>query len=175
MARSKKDEGATQTQTSEEVLQLRKELAELREQIKSQKPEPFEQIRQAAIRGQSDNAQVKIRHFTDHKKVALYHTNGFHIGKKIGPLHPGLLEFTFAGFKAKGIILSTIKPTEEEIAEYKQTEEYKKAAARIKELKPSRGMVQTSTDVKKLAEAMSKLAGIPAEEVIQLKKEPVGV
>jgi hypothetical protein len=165
----RKIEGGEQPQTSEEVLELRKRLAVLEEQVKAQKAEPFEEIRKASVAALGNNQQITVKHFTDHKKVALYHTNGYHIGKKIGPLHPGLLEYTFTVFKRSGVILSVKCPTAEEIAEYKKGAEYKAAAARMAELKPNRGKPETGTDIKRLADAMSTLAGIAPADLIQIK------
>jgi hypothetical protein len=173
MAKQKRDEGAILTLTSEEILEMRKELADLKEQVKSRKAEPFEEIRKASVEGMANNAQITVRHFTDHKKVSLYHTNGFHIGKKIGPLHPGLLTQTFEMFKKKGVILSVTCPTPGEIEEYKQSDEYKAIAAKQKILKSHRDRPETSADVKRLADAMSKIAGMPADEIMRLKPQPV--
>ena len=148
---------------------MRKEIAELRAQVKAQKIEPFEEIRRASVKGMANNSQISIRHFSDHKKVSLYHTNGYLIGKKVGPLHPGLLQYTFEKFKNAGIVLSVNCPTPEEIAEYKQTDEYKALAARQKVLKPHRDRPETQADIRKLAEAMTKLANLP-----QVETKPTG-
>lgn len=173
MGRPKKVEETQSIGISLEELQaLRNKVAELeaRVQVKS---DPFEEIRKAKLKGSKGSDQISVRHFTDHKKVSLYHTNGYHIGKKVGPLHPGLLEQTFEEFKAKGIILSVNSPTPEEVSIYKNSAEYKKLEARQRELKPSRYRGETKDDVKRIAEAMTKIAGIQGSEVTIRPQEQV--
>jgi hypothetical protein len=175
MVKRIKNEGEIPTLTSEEVALMRREIAELKAKVQSQKSEPYEEIRKASVKNQNNNSQISIRHFTDHKKVALYHTNGFHIGKKIGPLHPGLLEYTFAMFKNKGIILSTTCPSESEIEEYKNTVEYKAILKRQKEIKPFRYKPETPDETQKIIAQFARVIGMPVNEAVQLKPEPASV
>lgn len=171
MGRPKKIEGEIQTLTSEEVALMRKEISELREQVKSQRPEPFEEIRKASIKNQTGGQQITLKHFTDHRKVSLYHTNGFHIGKKIGPLHPGLLEQTFVNFKNKGIVLSVTCPTATEIEEYKKTDEYKQFAHSQNNNKLHRNKKISNTETEKVIAGFAKLIGVKPEEAIQLRPQ----
>jgi hypothetical protein len=156
---------------SGELEALRLKNAELEAKLLSQKPEPFEQIRQASIKNQKGGEQISIRHFTDHKKVSLYHTNGFHIGKKIGPLHPGLLEQTFASHKNKGVVLSTICPSASEIEAYKKTDEYKAIVLKQGEMKPHRNKKASSSETEKTIAAFANLIGVKPSEAIQLKPQ----
>jgi hypothetical protein len=169
MARQKKVDGEENPTSGEtELSLLRKELAALRVQVASQKVDPYEEIRKASVRAQKGNEPITIRPFTDHKKVALYHTNGFHVGKCIPPLHPGLLPYTFYVFKEKGIILSTVKPTDAQIAEYKETSEYKAIAEQQKKIKPNRNKVQTPEETQRIIAGFAKLLGVKPEDAIQL-------
>ena len=171
MVKNKRIEGLENTPTSEDIALMRKELAELKAQVKLQKSDPFEDIRKASIKGQTSADQITIKHFTDHKKVALYHTNGFHIGKKIGPLHPGLLQQTFDAFRAKGIILSTTCPSDAEIAAYKSSDEYKAIDKHQHELKPVRHRGETKSDVARLVDLMAKREGIDPSQVVSIKPQ----
>lgn len=171
MVKQKNIEGTSNTPTSEDIALMRKELAELRAQVKSQRTEPFEEIRKASIKSQQGNEQISIRHFTDHKKVALYHTNGFHIGKKVGPLHPGLLQQTFEAFKLKGIILSPNCPSADEIAEFKASDEYKALDKRQHEMKPVRFRGETKSDVARLVDIIARNQGINPDQVINVKPQ----
>jgi hypothetical protein len=174
MARTKKIEGE-QTLTSEEVALMRQEIADLKLKVRSQKADPYEEIRKASIKNQQGSQQIAIRHFTDHKKAALYHTNGFHIGKKIGPLHPGLLDYTFTVFKNKGITLSITCPTQEEIEAYKTTQEFKDAEEAQKRNKPHRYKKQTPDETQRIIAQFAKVIGVPSNEAVQMKPQPAGV
>lgn len=174
MTRQKKEAGE-QTLTAEEVALMRKEISELKAKVASQKPEPMEEIRKAVARNQKGNEQISIRHFTDHKKISLYHTNGFHIGKRIGPIHPGLAEYTYIVFKNKGISLSTACPSPSEIEEYKKTAEYKMFEDQQKRNKPHRYKKQSADETQKIVAQFAKIIGVPENEAVQLKQQPVGV
>lgn len=169
MARQK-SEGEV-TLTSEEVALMRREIAELKAKVQSQKPEPIEEIRRASVRNMQGGEQISIKHFTDHKKVNLYHANGFHIGKKIGPLHPGLLEHTYARFKDKGITLSVTCPSESEIEAYKNTDEFNVILERRKETKPQHYKKISSSETEKTIAAFAKIIGVRPDEAVQLKPQ----
>lgn len=72
----------------------------------------------------SDKISMKI--IDDHKNIALYHTNGFQIGKIVGPLHPHNARVEMERFARRGIILSTNEPSEEQKNAYYATDEYKR-------------------------------------------------
>jgi hypothetical protein len=156
-----------ETQTSE-VETLRKENAELKARMTVSKPEPFEEIRKASLRN-APGSEISIKTTTDHKKISLYHSNGFHIGKRISQLHPNDLANTFERFKAKGVILTVNKPTEAEIETYKQTEEYKQLAKRQEVLKPHRYKKQSAEEMQRTVANFARLIGVKPE--VSLKEQ----
>ncbi len=167
----KRTEGETVTLTSAELVAMRKEIAELKAKVESHKPEPYDEIRKATIKNQQGNSQISIRHFTDHKKVALYHTNGYHVGKKIGPLHPGLLDYTFSAFKARGVILSPVCPSASEIEAYKKSDEYQKILEQKKNSKPHWFKKVDVEETQKIVANFAKALGISPSEAVQIKPQ----
>lgn len=110
--------------------------------------------------------------------VSLYHVSGHNVGKRVGPLMAELAEETFLRFRFFKIKLSSTKPTEKWIEEYKKTDEYKKAEAAEIKRRAGKNKSRKESEVEKLTAAIAKMQGvdaktlnsiIPQEEVKGLK------
>ena len=159
---------------STEVELLRAKVAELEQKQKrfeEKERQPvvnhLEEIRQMRIKGQDDSGSIKYKDIHDHRNIRLWHTNGIHVGRSIGPIHPANAEAAADAFYMKGIVLSIRRPTAEQVARYKESEEYK-ALAKIEERRrESKKTMSKENSVDKLTAAVAKLAGIPIENTIR--------
>jgi hypothetical protein len=152
------------------IAELEAKIAAL--EAKASVRDPSEEIRSVRNKNRGDSGGLTYKHFTDHKKVVLWHTNGIHIGKKVGPLHPDSLENTFDRFKAKGVILSPNQPTAEQVSAYMKTEEYKGLEKKLRTTKAMRFKgPETKEDIKRLTDAMVRIAGMNPKDVVSLKPQ----
>lgn len=99
----------------------------------------------------------------DHRNVSIYHTNGRQVGKEIKGLHPANAIAVANMWLEKGVILSTKKPSEEYIAEYKDTDEYKKLNEAFMKDRERKSRKKSSGDIEKLA----SLLGVKAQATIK--------
>lgn len=158
-----------------EIQRLRNRVKELEEkdEKRSKSSDPgrlfFQEIEEIKKKGKNTAGEIKYKDIHDHTPIPLWRKDG----KMIGPLHPANAEETFKRFYKLGIILSVKKPTEQEIAEYKQTDEYKKLRAE-KDRERTIRKQKRNNNVEKLTEAIEKLVGAKIENSIK-KPEEVGV
>lgn len=103
--------------------------------------------------------KIAMKIIDDHKNVALYHTNGYHIGKLVGPLHPANAKVEMELFAKRGIVLSVRKPSEEEIATYQATDEYKRLSVAFDKGRARKQKTRGKGEIDKLAKAIAKLSG----------------
>lgn len=148
-----------------EVAKITAEKEALRNQLS--KKSNLESIREKAHTNRKDATVVKIKQFKDYDSMRLYHTNGVHVGKVVGPLHPDNAESTFMRFRAKGIILSVVKPTDEEIKAYQQTEEYKALNGDWTRTREKRNKTVKESEVSRLTKLLEKSSGKPILNAIK--------
>ena len=103
------------------------------------------------------------------KTVSLWHVSGHNVGKRVGPIDANNAEETFLRFAFFKIRLSMTKPTSEWIEKYKETKEYKDAAAAEVKRRAGKNNSKKESEVEKLTQAIGKMQGIPASEVNRIK------
>lgn len=176
----KKSNVAAPVSNENEVELLRQKVADLERQnqefsqqqsmegISSTYIKEMENIR---ARGNQSVSQIQYRDIQGYKAVYLYHTNGYRIGKRLGPFHPSNAEFAMSEFGKKGIRLSINAPTTEQVEAYKKTKEYLdlQAAFQIEEKAAIRS--RRPDQIEKLTEQISKLAGVVVVNTIKDKHE----
>ena len=141
------------------------------EEVSSKYIKEMEAIRS---RGNASQSNISYKDIQGYKAVYLYHISGYNIGKRLGPLHPSNAEYAFNEFARIGTKLSINKPTDEEIAKYKLTNEY---LALEKEFlhKQKANMRSVKADsIEKLTEQISKLAGTVVVNRIKDQHEVAG-
>ena len=168
-----KKETSFEEKANVENEQLRARVKELEAQINTKQPSGFEHLgeieRIRTISKGQGAGRITYKDIHDHKNISLWHTNGFHIGKIVGPIHPSNAEWAFIKFKETGIILSLKKPSDSEIAIYKQTDEYKKLEAEFERRKKASARSKNPTEIDKLTNAISQMVGIAPGKVNQIK------
>lgn len=102
---------------------------------------------------------IKVKEFSDHKNISLWSK----IGKRIGPLHQTNALRAFEVFWKLGIQLSTDKPTPEQIAAYKETDEYKKWLAGHLKIRAIKDKSKKSGQIEKYMAEIAKLTGTTVE------------
>lgn len=110
-------------------------------------------------RSRVDSGKIKMKVIDDHTNIRIYHTNGYHIGKFVGPLHPANAEVEMKRFARRGIMLSVDKPTDEEIEKYKTTDEYIRLAKAFDKVRSRKVKTKRTGEFEKLALAIEKLSG----------------
>lgn len=135
----------------------------------------YKELEAIKKKGKSAADHIQYKDILDYTPITLYHTNGLRIGKEMKNLHPSNAEYTFKAFDRIGIRLSMRKPTMEEVERYKETDEYKKLRS-VHDIELSRFKKSTkASEIDKLTEAISKMAGIKPENLNKIKpKEEVG-
>lgn len=169
-----KKEQSFEEKADVEKEQLRARIAELESKLNTKQPSGFEHLTEIErIRNVSKGSgagRITYKDIHDHKNICLFHTNGFHIGKIVGPIHPANAEWAFLKFKDMGIVLSLKKPSDSEIAIYKQTDEYKKLEADFERRRNMAKRSKTPTEIDKLTNAISQMVGIKPGDVNQIKQ-----
>lgn len=103
--------------------------------------------------------------------VKLWHVSGHNVGKLVGPIILEQAEETFLRFRKSGIRLSSVKPSEEWIERYKQTEEYKNAAAIEAKRRAGKSKTNKESQVEKLTAAIAKSQGVDPSKLNSLADE----
>jgi hypothetical protein len=131
----------------------------------------IDQIRERSQKNASTTGHITYKEIRSYIPMSLYHQNGFHIGKKVGPMHPSNAVETAVRFKNIGIILGVNPPSQRRIDEYKQTEEYK--ALKIEKDKEfaAANRSRKESEIEKLTKQVAKLAGISQSEVVSIKRQ----
>lgn len=111
---------------------------------------------------------IYYKEVDDHKNIKLWHTNGLRIGKAVGPLHPDNAVFALDEFFKNGILLSVTRPTEEQVSEYKKSEEYAKFRTAFDSDRKKRLQSRKESEVEKLTKAIATSMGVKPSEVNKL-------
>lgn len=151
------------------VAQLEAEKAEAAKNNSSVENIYVDEILKMKEKGRSAG-EIKYKDIHDHKNVPLFHVNGLRIGKMVGPIHPGNVEDVFMTFKKAGIILSIRKPSEEQIAVYKATPEFKKLEDAFLKKREAKNRSKKTSEVERLTKLISQLSGIPADKLNDIKQ-----
>ena len=115
------------------------------------------QIKEKASAG--SHYRIPYKEVHDHKNVSLWTREG----KRIGPIHPESLEETWNRFYQVGIVLLAKQPTQQEIEDYKSSDEFKikdkefqrKRALKLKSKKPEQ--------FEKLIKQMAEMTGMTVQ------------
>jgi hypothetical protein len=105
--------------------------------------------------------KIKVVDITDHKNISLWTKDG----KRIGPLHRDNAIKTLQTFYSLGVMLSATQPTLEEIAAYKETDEYKAKMEALAKSRARKEKSKRSGQIDKLTAAIAKMSGLKLEEV----------
>lgn len=155
----------------DELLKLQNRIAELEAEKESNSSSRYlkeiQDLKKAQTQG-LNNIQFKPIH---EKLISLWHVSGHNIGKRVGPIHPGGAEDVFMQFATVGIKLSMTKPTEEEIALYKKSKEYKDAEAKEIKRRAAKNRSRGQSQIEKLTEAIANSQGIKPSEVNRIKDQ----
>ena len=121
-------------------------------------------------RGRVEAGTIKVKEFTDHKNVSLWHKDG----KQVGPLHPHTAKRIFERFWASGIHLVVDKPTEAQIAAYKSTKAYKTMRAEKDAIRMKRVTSKKKGVMEKYMMEIAKHTGQSIEKLNQIAPAPAG-
>lgn len=154
-----------------ELEMLRARVKELEEKDQKNKSESdpgrqfYKELEEIKRKGKKGPDHITYKEILDYTPVHLWHKNGLRIGKYMGGHQPANVERIFRDFERIGIIISIHKPTAEEIERYQQGEEYKKLRATHDKELARRQKSLKSSEVDRLTEAISKMAGVKPQEV----------
>ena len=119
----------------------------------------FDEMQKIKTKGRVDANKIKVVEVVDHKNISLWTKDG----KRIGPLHQYNAEKSFMLFWNLGIQLSADEPTAEQIAAYKETDEYKAA---LKAYNAKRAIKEESRkDSKKMQDYLKQIATTSGQSV----------
>lgn len=105
------------------------------------------------------SGRLTVKEIDDHKNIALYHTNGHQVGKKMGPMHPSNARVEMERSARRGLRLSVIKPTEEFIAAYKKTPEWIKLEEAFQKDRAKKLKSKTPAGIDRIVTAIEKMSG----------------
>ncbi len=153
---------------SPELVALRSRVAEL-EKEKQDRDENSEddymkEIIQLRRKSKTSLNEIKYKEIAP-ETISLWHVSGHNVGKRVGPVMLEQGEETYLRFRTAGIKLSAKRPTEEWIARYKETEEYKKSEAAEIHRRSYKDRSRKESEVDKLTKAVATMAGIPANKL----------
>lgn len=131
----------------------------------------IDQIREKADKFASKTGHITYKEIRGYIPISLYHLNGVHIGKRVGPIHPANAVETAVRFKNIGVTLGVNPPSAKRVAEYMETEEYKVAKARFDKERDSANRSRKESEIEKLTKQISKLADIPRSQVVSIKNQ----
>lgn len=165
------DQGGVATaedEASPELLELRARVEQL-EKEKSDREEGDENayIKEIEIlrrKSKTGLNEIKYKEIVP-EMICLWHVSGHNVGKRVGPVMLEQGEETYLRFRLVGIRLSATRPTEEWIAKYKLTPEYKKAADIEVKRRAGKDKSRKESEVDKLTNAISKLSGIDPKKL----------
>lgn len=168
---AEQEEQLGQPNPADELLALRNRVAELEAEKKLAEEQAtqadgtyvkeLESLRKAKSQGLNE---IKVKEIAP-KTVSLWHVSGHNVGKRVGPIDANNAEETFLRFAFFKIRLSMTKPTEEWIAKYKQTEEYKISAKLEAERRARKAGTAKETAMDKLIKLQARQLGIDPKEL----------
>lgn len=167
-----------ENKAQEELLNLQNRIAELEaEKAERDRNAPSDQrpyideltkIKERKDKAMSVNG-ITYKDIHDHVNIPLYWTNGVHIGKMVGPIHPGNAEDVFMQFKKAGVILSLKKPTDEAIKNYKSTLEYKKLEDAFNKRRLQKLKSKKDSEIDRLTKLIALQSGVSPDKVNAIK------
>lgn len=168
----------TKKTIQEENVALKNRIAELEAQKETQRvPPSFGQAESPEHRYSKEVQGLKkisnknkpdaifYKEVDDHKNIRLWHTNGLRVGKMVGPLHPDNALYTLDEFFKMGILLSVTRPTDEQVAIYKTTDEYKKLRTSFDNDRQKRLKSKKESEIEKLTKTIAESMGVKPSEV----------
>ncbi len=112
-------------------------------------------------KGRVDTKTIRVRDWADHYNISLWHKDG----RRVGPLHPDNAKATAERFYELGIILVADRPTPEDIAEYKETDEYKEWKAAKDKSRALKEKTKKGSEAEKIATEIAKSLGKSVGEI----------
>jgi len=177
MAKATKQKDEIQAEEQNELEALRAKVAQLEEEKKEREERELasgnsnlvKELQEIRKNNKSGAGKITYKDIHDHVNIPLYHTNGLHIGKVVGPIHPGNAEDVYLRFQAIGVRLSIYKPTAEQIERHKQSKEYKEALAKFERKRKLKNKSKKESEVERLTQEIAKLTGVPANRINKIK------
>lgn len=160
------------------------ELAALQAKVKQLEDEKAERDRVALNQGNGGYAQelqviqkknsrgagnIAYKDIHDHVNIPLYHTNGLHIGKVVGPIHPGNALDVYQRFEGVGVKLSIYKPTAEQVERYKATKEWQDASVKFQQKRKLKDKSKKESEVERLTREIAKMSGVSPDKINRIK------
>ena len=122
------------------------------------------ELQKIAKKGRVDTNTIKVQEITDHKNISLWTREG----KRIGPLHPHNAERTFKLFWEMGVELTADQPTADEIAVYKETDEYKEKMEAHNKRRAIKEKSRKKGQMEKILKEMSAMTGMTVEALTRI-------
>lgn len=124
------------------------------------------ETRKIRQKGKSSANKIAIVEQNDHKNISLWTKRG----KRVGPMHPDNAIQALNKFADIGIMLSTDRPTREQIEAYEQTREGKKIIKQEQAVRARKNRSRKAGQLEKLTEAIAKMSGVPANSLNNIVK-----
>lgn len=156
---------------TQELLELRSKVAQLEQEKRDAEKaadlsegsyvKEMEGLRKAKAQGLNE---IKVKEIAP-KTVSLWHVSGHNVGKRVGPIDANNAEETFLRFAFFKIRLSLTRPTEQWIANYKNTDEYKIAEKLEIDRRNRKKGTTKESEVEKLTKLMAKKWGMDIKDI----------
>jgi uncharacterized membrane protein YvbJ len=119
------------------------------------------ELNKIKVTARNEGNSIKVQEFADHKNISLWTKDG----KRIGPLHQTNALRTFELFHQLGTELSVDRPTAQQIADYKESPEYKAWLTKHLKKRAIKDRTRKSGQMEKLTAEIAKLAGTTVDAV----------
>lgn len=130
-------------------------------------PSIEDEVRRIRKKGKSQANVIQVIETLDHVRVSLWTK----WGKHIGPLHPDNAIQTLHRFADVGIILSTEKPTTEQVAEWYNSAEGKRFVDKENKRRALKDKTRKSGQMDRLTAEIARMTGTVLENRILAKDE----
>lgn len=111
-----------------------------------------------------DSDKIIVKEFADHKNISLWTKEG----KRIGPMHQTNALACLQRFFNLGIMLSTHQPTADEIAAYKETDEYKVKHAAFLKKRELKDKSKKKGELEKILKQMANTYGLTMDKLTSI-------
>jgi hypothetical protein len=124
------------------------------------------EINKIRNRGKSTVNTIVVKESHDHKNISLWTAEG----ERLGPFHPDNAEKLFTDLTAAGVRVSADKPTQEQIDEYKKTDEYKRKKDAFDKKRAIKDKSRKAGAIERLAEKIAAMTGQQSEAINKILK-----
>lgn len=154
----------------EENKVLKRQLEESQKREATQELRHFDnltsEIRKIKAKSKPSANSIIVKEVIDHKNISLWTK----LGKRIGPMHPDNAIQTLHRFADIGIFLTADQPTQEQINQYKETDEYKDLVKRETARRAIKDKSRKAGQLEKLANEIARMSGTTVEAINHILK-----